>query len=318
MIENQGRAVNRNWVFSFFLLIVLGSAPVLADELKPYQKEALEKLEAAFGKAAWPMIRQQYEGVIAKASEKEAKTIVEMTIGTQGGASSEGGSESSEVGNGSSSGNGASDYRTARAARKDLEKQIDPVHDSFIRSVAQLGAERDQIADQARRGIYAAEKGARLQAVGDMFAQSQFLTHQSLREGIEQVRLAREKLVESKKFYKVDMPSGNPPDTAEAVKTIIQDTAEQVKELNNRYGKIAADIKKRIDAIPYGGGVDVNKALKALLDEREGHNKDLGAQVTAVVKQMNARIADEDRKVFEWILKPLREAAPRTGSIENN
>jgi hypothetical protein len=296
---------------SFLLLAALSSGAAFSAELKPYQKEALKKLEEAYGAAVWPMVRKQYETTISQASEKEVKTIVEMTVKSQGNTSPDGESASVEAGDAG----GADDYEITLATREDLEKQIDPTHESFIEFVANVGVERGLIGDQARREIYKAEKGARLQAVAEVVTQSKFVTHKSLGDGIEQVRVARAKLIESKKFYKVNMPSGSPPDTTAAVKTIILSAAERIKDLNVRYGKIAADIKKRIDAIPYGGGVDIDKALKALLDEREKHNKALSAEVVAIVDEMNGRIAEEDRKIFEWILKPLREAQPQAGPV---
>lgn len=306
-----GHRMRLRLILSFLLFVAIGSVAAFTAELKPYQKEALEKLKASFGEAFWPMVRQQYETAISQASEQEVKSIVEMTVQAQGNSASGSDSASTEKPGVS----GPDDYEVVMAAREDVEKQIDPTYESFIEFIARVGVERGLIGDEARRDIYKAEKGARLQAVAEVVTQSKFVTHKSLGDGIEQARQARAKLTESKKFYKVTMPSGSPPDTTSAVKAIIMSSAEQIKELNVKYGKIASDIKKRIDAIPYGGGVDVDKALKALLDEREKHNKALSAQVVAIVDSMNGRIAEEDRKVFEWILKPLREAKPQAGPV---
>lgn len=296
-------------LFSFLFLALLGSSVAFAAELKPYQKEALEKLRAFHGPGLWPMVQKQYETVIGEASEEKAKSIVKMITESQGGGNNASSSDESDE---SDSGDA---YEKAEAIREDLEAQINPKYDAFVEYIAHLGSARGKMGDEARNDIYKAEKGARLQAVSEFVTHDKFVTNQSLGEGLENTRLTREKVFAGKTFYKVNLPSGNPPDTTEAVRTIIRDASERIKELNGEFGKIAADIKKRIDAIPYGGGVDVNKALKALMDEREKHNKLLSAKVQAIVQEMNSRIADQDRKVFDWIIQPLREAQPQSGPV---
>lgn len=290
-------------------LSFVGSGSTFSAELKPYQKEALKKLEALHGGSIWPMVRQQFESVIAGASEEQAKTIVKMVADGRANASAGDSADVDEV-------EGGDDYEVAQAAREDLEKQISAPYDAFVDFIVRLGVARSVIAEQARSEVYKSEKGARLKAMTEVFTRDKFVTNQSLSTGLEELRLARERLANSKKFYKVTLPNGSPPDNTETVTSIIRDAAGRIAELNNRYGRIAAEIKKKIDPLPVGGKYE--SQIRALMSEQENHNRTLSAEVVKIVNDMNGRIANEDPAVFNWFVKPLLDAKPQTGPAARN
>jgi len=286
-----------------------------AVELKPYQKEALEKLEIVFG-GSWPMVRKQYEAAIAKGSEKEVKMIVDMTVGAR--ASGAPGGPAPKASADDDLSLGETDYDRAVAAREDLEKQIKKPYKDFMEFVIRLGNERLILSDQIKNEIFQSEKGGRLQGVTEHLAKTSMVTNRSIAEGMEAMRAARQKLVDSKTFYKVTFPATLPADNNGAVKPLIREAGEKIKALNIKYGLICIDIKKRIDAIPYGGGVDINKLRNALYAERDGHDKSLSAEVKTVVDDLNRKIAELDKPLFDWGLKPLREARPQSGPAATN
>lgn len=303
--------------FLMSALCLAVAMPLKAAELKPYQKEALTQLEATFGSTVWPAMKSQYESVIAGASEEEVKALLQMMAGVK--ARPDGG-EAEGSGIIGAEGNVEDDdgYDRAELAREDLSKQIAKPYDAFMEFVIRLGAERGRLSDEIRNEVFKAEKGGRLQGVSDYLGRSPMVTNRSIGDGMEAMRKARQKLMDSKTFYKVSFPLGSPPDNSAVVERTIREAGKRIEALNKKYGEIAVGIKKRIDAIPYGGGVDVNKAIKALKDEQEGHNKSLSAQVKAIVEDMNLRIAEADKPLFEWGLKPLLEARPQSGPVARN
>ncbi|WP_243375594.1 hypothetical protein [Microvirga solisilvae] len=294
-----------------FSLLSLASAS--AAELKPYQKEALKKLEELHG-GMWPMVRQQYQTVIETSSEKQVEAIVKMVSEARGNVAASQNSEEEET----ADAGGPDAWEMSEAVREDLEKQINKPYEAFVEHVAKLGTARHVIAGESSAAIYKAETGARLSAVGEMFKKNTFITNKSIADGLEEMRLARQKLFDSKKYHKVSLPFGNPPDNTTDIRTIVADAVGRITTLNNQFGKIAADIKKRMDAIPYGGGVNVNKAMQDLADERERHNKALSAEVTKIVAEMNRRIAEQDRPLFNWMIEPLKAAKPQAGPVARN
>ncbi len=296
---------------SLIFSALLGISPASSAELKPYQKEALKKLEELHG-GMWPMVKQQFEGVIAGSSEEQTKAIVKMISEARGNATAN--TDSEEEGEAANP-EGPDAWEAAEAVREDLEKQISGPYDAFVEHVAKLGTARHAMAGEASAGIYKAETGARLSGVNEMFKRNTFITNKSIADGLEELRLARQKLFDSKKYHKVNLPSGNPPDNSVAVRSIVADAMARITVLNNQYGKIAADIKKRMDAIPYGGGINVNKAMQDLADERERHNKRLSAEAVKIASELNIRIAEQDRALFNWMIEPLKAAKPQSGPV---
>jgi uncharacterized protein (UPF0335 family) len=277
------------------LFSLMGACPLLAAELQPYQKEALEKLEAFHGKH-WPAVRQQYESVIQQASEEQAQAMVKMITEAR-----------------KKDSNNPDERETAKAARKDIEKQIAKPYDAFIEHVSQLGAERHKISQEASREIYGSEKGGRLHGVAEALRSNKFISSKSIDNGFEELRLAREELMEKKTYHKITFSTGSPPDNTIDVRAIVAEAIGKIKSLNQKYGNIAFGIKKRIDAIPYS--VDVQKTLKDLQAEQERHNKLLSAEVITVVNDMNAKIAEHDLVLFNWIIQPLRDAQPHSEPV---
>ncbi|MCG7392163.1 hypothetical protein MHY87_04505 [Microvirga sp. ACRRW] len=278
--------------------------------MKPYQKEALKKLEELHG-GMWPMVKQQFEGVIASSSEEQTKAIVKMISDARGNAAASANSDEEET----AETGGPDAWEEAQAAREDLEKQISGPYDGFVDHVAKLGAARHMMAGQARDGIYKSEKGARLSGVSEMFTRNTFITNKSMADGLEELRLVREKLFESKKYYKVSLPSGNPPDNTSAVRAIVADGTKRITALNDQYAKIAAEIKKRIDNIPFYGPEKTKQIYDALVAERETHNKSLSAEAAKVANEINTRIAEQDRALFNWMIEPLKAAKPQSGPV---
>jgi hypothetical protein len=290
------------------LFSLIGVHPAHATELKPYQEEALKKLEAFHGKH-WPAVRQQYESVIQQASEQQAQAMVKMI--TEAREKANVGSDNDQTVEPDS----REDRKRIRAVRKEIENQIEKTHDDFIERVAQLTGERHNMGQEANREVYGAEKGARLSAVSDTFRHRKFITDKSINEGFEELRVARERLLSSKTYIKVMPPAGSFPDNTSIIRSLVDDATMRIKNLNNQYGQIAANIKKRKDAIPYGGGVDVHKANKDLSDEQERHDKLLSAEVVKAVNELQVKIAEQDKILFNWVLKPLRDAQPHSEPV---
>ncbi len=301
-----GLAMKIKFLTCLIFSLLLSAAPASAAELKPYQKEALKKLEELHG-GMWPMVKQQFEEVVATSSEEQVKTIVKMISDARGNATANTDSEEEEADDSS----GPDAWEAAQAAREDLEKQISEPYDAFVEHVAKLGAARHVVAGQIRDTMFKNEKGARLSGVSEMFTHNKFLTNKSLADGLEELRLTREKLVESKKYYKVSLPTGNPPDNSLAVRTIMADGAKRITALNDQYAKIAAEIKKRIDNIPFYNQQKTKQIYDALVAEREKHNRILSAQAMEIASELNTRIAEQDRALFNWMIQPLKDAKPQ-------
>ncbi|MBF9232306.1 hypothetical protein [Microvirga alba] len=295
-------------------LAVAVSGAGIAAELKPYQKEALTQLEAAFG-GMWPLVKGQYEGIMEKASEAEAKAIVAATAQARANAGS---------GTAPSGADGDDDAESnapdkAAAAREDLEKQIQKPFDAFNELAIKRGLVRADIGAAVTREIFQAEKGCRLSGVkNDVSNTGYFMKMKSLQDGMAAVREARQALMDSGKYYKVVHPAGSPPDSKEAVNQAARTAAEQIKVLNGKFGVICADIKRRINAISFGGGGNVDKAMAALVAERDAHDKALSAEVQTIVDTMNRTIAVTDIPFFDWGLKPLQIAQPQAGPVAKN
>ncbi|MGO4387417.1 hypothetical protein AB4Y85_07765 [Microvirga sp. 2YAF29] len=289
--------------------LLLGTGPVHSAELKPYQKDALEQLEETHGNM-WPMLKPHFEGVIRKSSEEEVKALVKAVTETKGNDGAPGGSKAPAPADSNEEETADSDapdaWEMAEAAREDLKMQIDKPYEAFIAHVAKLDIARRMISDQSRDGIYNAEKSFRLNGVTDAFRNSKFISSKSIADGLEEVRLVREKLVASKKYYKVSLPTGNPPDNTNAIRSIVSDATARITTLNNQYGKIAATLQKQMN-------VSYVDQINKLLAERERHNKSLSAEVAKIVADMNTKIAEQDIALFNWMIKPLKEAQPQAG-----
>lgn len=291
-----------------------------AVELKPYQKEALEKLEITFG-GSWPLVRKQYETAIANASEKDVKMIVDMTVKSRNSGAPGGPAPGGPVPDAGSNGDlsmGETDYDRTSAMRKDIEKQIKKPYKDFMEFVIRIGDERLKLTDEVRNEIFRAENGGRLQGVTEYLAKTSMVSNRAMTEGMETMRLERQKLMYAKQYFKVSFPSEQPANNNAVVLPMIREAGGKIKALNIKYGLICIEIKKRFDAIPYGGGVDINKIRAALYAERESHDRALSAQVKVIVDELNGKIAALDKELFAWAIKPLREAQPQDGPVAAN
>ncbi|WP_112663757.1 hypothetical protein [Microvirga flavescens] len=305
-----------------FRALMLGTTMALAvagygvsAELKPYQKEALQQLQTAFG-GMWPMVKKQYEEVISTASEADVKAIVNATVQARAKAGAGGpqGQVPAEADDADDGDDGA--YEKAQAAREDIERQIDKPFEAFSEAAIKLGVARGITIADVTREIFQAEKGCRLKGVKDYVSTpSIFLDSKSQVNGIAAVNDARSALMTSGKYYKITYPAGSPPAVSAPVDKLIRDAGEAIKALNAKFGVVCADIKKRMDAIPYGGGVNVNKAMGALIAERDVKDRALSVEVKTVVDEMNRKIAELDAPFFEWGLRPLKNAQPQTGPV---